>query len=120
MGQKLDKMPKIINYKRGDQVGNVTYLAEGGKNIHGDRMCLFLCNCGNEFISKRQTVKDMNTKSCGCLRFKYSNKLKKDQVLGIKNMLWNENQKLRIIAKKYGVSIGTIWNIKVERFYKNI
>jgi hypothetical protein len=49
----------------------LTILAEYGRNEHGQRLVRVKCACGSpEFIVRFDSVKNGNTKSCGCLQKK--------------------------------------------------
>ncbi len=53
------------NYVKGDLIGVLTFLnrVEGKP---GEPRANFLCECGNEFVTKIQSAKSLETKSCGC------------------------------------------------------
>lgn len=62
---KTASLPKN-NYQKGDSIGALVFLnREQGQP--GRPMAKFLCSCGNEFITKIDSVKSGRTKSCGCL-----------------------------------------------------
>lgn len=94
-------MAKRINYKKGDLVGNCTFL-ENVENIsytlHNGRIISmrrgkFKCYCEKEFISNITFVKCKKTQSCGC-----------------KGLKWKEGRKQHI---KHGHSI---YNNKSEEY----
>ena len=58
-----------IEYVTGQLIGNLTYLNDVDSES-GDRKAKFKCVCGEEFITKIQSVKQGATKSCGCLTSK--------------------------------------------------
>jgi hypothetical protein len=63
-------MSKKIEYTIGQKIGNCIFLCELEMDIQHNnvfRMGKFLCNCGKEFTAKINSVKGLNTKSCGCL-----------------------------------------------------
>ncbi len=53
--------------KKGERIRDVAYLSESSSR-NKRRHCLFLCNCGEEFIANLSSVKTGNTNSCGCLQ----------------------------------------------------
>ena len=58
------RKPKI-EYKKGDVIGSVIFL----NRVDGEPKkpkARFLCECGNEFVTKIDMVKSGDTKSCGC------------------------------------------------------
>lgn len=69
-------MPKRIEYKKGQQLGNCIFLRDVTKEYIGvskkGRFAAFLCVCGNEFIASTENVlrKKHATISCGCIRRK--------------------------------------------------
>lgn len=57
-------IPKI-NYEAGQKIGVLTFL----RRVPSKPMkikAVFLCDCGKEFITRIDAVKDGSTKSCGC------------------------------------------------------
>lgn len=58
-GKKMSKLPDIIN--------NITVIEDLGM-INGERRAVFKCICGNTFNTLVSSVKNGNTKSCGCYR----------------------------------------------------
>lgn len=113
-GERL-KIPKV-----GDKVHAVIFICEVERGYQNKRFGRFICSCGKEFeTSIYQIVKGL-TKSCGCKNGTWNKLLTDYQVLEIKKQIWDDQLFLVDIAKKYNVSIGTIFNIKVEKTYKNI
>ncbi|SRR6266536_824250 len=60
-------MGRRVKYINGDKVCGFEFIKEA--NIGGHpRECVFKCNlCGNEFITRLSSIKNGNTRSCGCL-----------------------------------------------------
>lgn len=46
----------------------VKYLRFAYRNNRSQIFNLYLCSCGNEFITAEHRIKSKHTKSCGCLR----------------------------------------------------
>lgn len=54
------------NYQKGDKIGVLTFLNR--VNINPDKpYANFLCDCGNEFVARIDSVKIERVKSCGCM-----------------------------------------------------
>lgn len=51
----------------GKTFGRLTAIKDVGKNIHGRRMWLCNCSCGNQKILEGASLTSGNVKSCGCL-----------------------------------------------------
>lgn len=60
-----------IEYQKGQKLGNCVYIKEVSPYIspngRAQRKAVFLCNCGNEFVSQINSVKCRETTSCGCI-----------------------------------------------------
>ena len=52
----------------GKVFGRLTVIALAGMNKKYQALVLCKCECGNEIIARADSLKDGNTKSCGCLR----------------------------------------------------
>ena len=48
--------------------GKLTVIEDGGRNRHGHRLLLCLCDCGTSKVIVEQSLKSGMTKSCGCHR----------------------------------------------------
>ncbi len=48
----------------------LTYIGEAGRNEKGRRLCNYRCVCGKEKTILYFNVVRLNTKTCGCLRYK--------------------------------------------------
>lgn len=59
-------MPKKINYKEGDLIGEAYFLYDVKKE-NKKRYSCFRCKCGNTFVSQLYKVKILETRSCGCI-----------------------------------------------------
>jgi hypothetical protein len=55
-----------IEYTKGDLLGELMYIAPS-ESIGNKRCALFLCVCGNEFVTRIDRAKASRVKSCGCL-----------------------------------------------------
>lgn len=53
------------NYQAGEKIGHLTFLNRV-ESPKGRPMANFMCECGNEFVTRIETAKSGATKSCGC------------------------------------------------------
>lgn len=113
-------MPRKLVLKKGEKVGAATYLSEAGKNNSGRRICKFKCVCGRQFVSLLNSVRSKVTQSCGCRRTSPGCKLNSKQAMEIRGLIWEQGETLQHIADKYKVSVTTIFQIKIEKTYKNL
>lgn len=115
-------MATLRKYEAGEKVGLLFYVGEAGRSeTYKRRLCEFKCKCGKHFITLATSATNGMTKSCGCRRYgRTYSKLTSQQASEIKKLIWEEDEFLRVIAEKYDVSIGTIWNIKAEKLFKNV
>jgi hypothetical protein len=64
-------MPRIIQYKEGDKIGNFFFVKEGErrreKNGQIGRMAYLKCMCGRITLLSLNRAKDGRQKACGCL-----------------------------------------------------
>jgi hypothetical protein len=67
--RKVASQPKN-EYKEGDKLGELTFIRRVISNPTEPK-AKFLCQCGNEFITRIQSAKDGITKSCGCMSRKF-------------------------------------------------
>jgi hypothetical protein len=51
---------------KGKRYGFLTVLRDWGKDIHGNRLMMSLCKCGNSSISRLADLSSGRTTSCGC------------------------------------------------------
>lgn len=109
------KMPN-----EGDRIHEVIYLREIERGCYNRRFGRFVCVCGKEFDCHIYEIVKGKTKGCGCKNGTWNRIFTDDQVIEIKNNIWKEGLTLKEVAEKYGVSIGTIFNIKIERTYKHV
>ena len=106
--------------KTGQVYNGVTFLEETERGDFHRRYGNFKCHCGLNFNTWIYTIVKGLTKSCGCKNGEWNRRLTDNQVLVIKHLIWKEGLILREIAEKFNVSIGTIYNIKIEKTYKNV
>ena len=76
-------MPKRIEHKVGDIIGNnLTYLSDE-ETIKGRRFIKVQCHCGNSFKGNYVDIKSNKVKSCGCLNhLKKISKFKEGNLVG--------------------------------------
>lgn len=110
----------MIIPKDGDKVHEFTYIFEVERGYQNKRFGRFICSCGNVFETNIYQIVNGLTKSCGCKKGTWNKLLTNEQVLDIRKLIWKDQLTLIEIAKKFNVSIGTIFNIKVERTYKDV
>lgn len=63
--KEYHSLPKI-NYKKGDQIGVLTFLNRVAGKPERPK-ANFLCPCGKEFVTRIDMAKGLETKSCGCM-----------------------------------------------------
>ena len=55
------------NYVEGQRIGSLTFVKRYELDKKGDSpKAYFLCECGNQFVTRILTAKDGRVKSCGC------------------------------------------------------
>lgn len=125
-------MPKKIIYKKGDILGNATFIknmVEGVPfKIGISAWALLKCNlCGNIFIGHKSKIKNKENKSCGCLL------TRKWSVTHGKSRTKEYETWLRIIERCYnpksssykiygavGVTVCEKWKNSFEEFFKDM
>jgi hypothetical protein len=124
-------MGKIIEYEKGQRLGELIYLEEVELYIspsgYKSRKALFKCRCRKEFTTVIQKVKAGNTKSCGCFKIERDRKrntthgLTHDPLFsvwqGIKTRCCNNNNKDfdRYIGR--GIKVCDEWKNNFVAFY---
>lgn len=93
-------MGKIVDYKRGDIIGNAEYMFNVPR-IGRNRRAMFKCKCGAKFECDITSIKSGNTSSCGCIKrmrirkLNYSHGYKHHPLYGrwknIKSRCYNKN-----------------------------
>ena len=106
--------------KKGDVMFGITFLKETERNSDNRRKANFRCYCGKEFNTGIYQIINGLTQSCGCKNGEWNRQLTKNQVLVIRHHIWNDGLTLREIGEKFNVSLHTIYNIKIEKTYKNV
>ena len=112
--------------KKGDKYNRLTAIKFSHKNKKYNQYWLFECDCGNKRIIRVGSVKNEDTKSCGCL-MKKGNNLKHGmfgtKIYGIwtqmKKRCFNKNCK---VYKNYGgrgITVCKEW-MKFENFYRDM
>ena len=114
---------RFSEYKEGQTIGMCAYLYDvdpyvnpKGSNV---RKAMFRCRCGNEFSAVINSVKNMSTKSCGCVRIKmYNKKCRKHGMCGtpiyikwgdIKSRCYNKKNKSYKWYGLLGIHICDEW-----------
>lgn len=54
----------MIIYTKGEKVGLCVFLRDLPEKRNGNRLAIFLCNCGNEFKDEVRSVKKLDTRGC--------------------------------------------------------
>lgn len=125
-----------INYESGQLIGNCKYVKDVEVNKQSTkyrRYALFICECGNEFVSQIDSVKRGSTKSCGCLADtirKINGRKRKTHGMS-KTAVYQKwsNMKLRCYDKsnpsyeKYGargITVCDRWLESFENFYEDL
>lgn len=115
---KLKDLPKTIN--------GLTVIKDLGMNNNNPkkRIAVFLCKCGNEFISTVNSVKTKQTRTCGCFSKEpkhFSHLLSKHPLYrkwaGMKTRIFNKNEDC---YKRYGgrgIGMCKEWEIDFKSFY---
>ena len=111
---------KFIPPEEGTLLNNIQYVSEAGRGYQYKILGNFICHCGNEFISQLYRISKGLTKSCGCMIGKSQKKLTQKQADIIRELIWKEARPLQEIADKFNVSIGTIFNIKMDRTHNDV
>ena len=117
-----------INYNEGQFIGNhgVILLQDLGSR---PRKAKFKCLCGNEFVSRIDSVKSGQTKSCKCLIKKNSNPPIKHKLCDskeytswdcMKQRCYNKNHKEYFRYGGRGISVSNIWVTDFKAYYNYI
>lgn len=78
-----------INHKKGDNINGLVYIKELEK-LPGDvRVALFRCLCGMNFRCRISSVRQGNTKSCGCYQNKYPSNYRHGDAITNHNYIYN-------------------------------
>lgn len=120
-----------IEYIPNQKINNVVYIKDVEPYIISKsnkiRKALFLCSCGNKFITTITKVKMGHTKSCGC----YQSKLLKERITkhglckhplhtvwrGMKTRCYNENDKYYNCYGGRGITVCKEWINDFKCFY---
>lgn len=98
-------MSIVIEYSKGDKVGELTYISPA-ESIGKKKRAVFLCKCGVEFVTRVDRAKAVQVKSCGCS----SNKLRSDKL--------KEHYQVEYRAKTHGLTkhpLYRVWRNAINR-----
>jgi len=121
----MAKAPDLLNQK----FGRLTVISRA-PNYHAGRhtelaMWNCVCECGNKTTVRAGTLRNGNTKSCGCLRggqFKNRNGsiLTMDIVREIRRAYANKEMNQTALGIKYSLSQPHISNIILNKFWAEV
>jgi hypothetical protein len=97
-----------IEYVAGEKIGTLIYLNDV-ESDSGERKANFKCVCGEEFVTKIQSVKQGATKSCGCLTSKLLSEAGKlrDNTKTRRTKPEEKHQELPVLSEN---DINRFWN----------
>lgn len=111
--------------KRGDKYGRLTAIKFNHQDKNANKYWLFRCSCGNEKVILVVSVKNGNTRSCGCLRKEratahgMAGTRTYDIWAGMKERCNNKQKKEYKHYGGRGIKVCNHWN-KFENFYKDM
>ncbi len=122
-------MPKYKDIT-GQKFSRLTAMCLDHRNIHGQALWRFVCDCGNECVISMQDVKSGHTKSCGCYD-KERAKFKRRTHGMSKTPVWNVwiNMIRRCTEPKNnsyadygsrGISVCNRWSTSFKNFYDDM
>lgn len=99
--------------KHGERYGRLIFLEDYKVELNGKMVSVglgkFLCDCGNEYIGNKSSIKNGNTRSCGCLLIQHSVKAMKDKNIKYGTNIGKIKTNLPTKRNKTGVN-GVNWN----------
>lgn len=124
-------MGRQIQYTKGQRLGNCTFLRDKGWAINPngkrERLAVFQCVCGTEFIARINNIKSLHTTSCGCIKIEKaieqntSHGLKKHRLYGVWNGIKSRCQNSKSKAyERYGgrgISVYSVWVNDFKAFF---
>lgn len=127
-------MNTMLMYEVGKKIGNCTYIGEAGfdyQKYQRHRLAKFICPyCGNEFVAKVYAIKNLTTRSCGCLMIKTnkeretthgrSNTSEWIAWRGMKKRCYNVNFKHYINYGARGIKVCDEWLNSFETFFSDM